>query len=137
MDEVSENRQGTGVRVFERERDGIANAEAHAEVGRAENTHRSSLHRELFSVKSDGGAVAAARCAEGPLEQSGDLTSCSALHYYCSARIGGPASWTIKSPSVCPHRWAGHSGEHRGASDVALRTSSAWRSTRSFRKYRQ
>src|SRR5688572_18387340 len=65
MDEVSENRQGTGVRVFERERDGIANAEAHAEVGRAENTHRSSLHRELFSVKSDVGAVAGAPCAEG------------------------------------------------------------------------
>ena len=47
------------------------------------------------------------------------------------------ASWTIKSPSVYPHRWVGHSGEHPGASDVDLRTSSAWRSTRSFRRHRQ
>ena len=33
VDEVAEDREGTGVRVLERERDGIANTEAHAEVG--------------------------------------------------------------------------------------------------------
>ena len=39
VDEVAEDREGAGVGVLERERDGIANAEAHAEVGRSEDTH--------------------------------------------------------------------------------------------------
>jgi hypothetical protein len=39
MDQVAEDRQGAGVRVLERERDGIANAETHAEVGGSNDTH--------------------------------------------------------------------------------------------------
>ena len=39
MDQVTEDRQWAGVSVLERERDGVANAEAHAEVGRSKNTH--------------------------------------------------------------------------------------------------
>jgi hypothetical protein len=39
VDEVTENREGAGVSVLERERDSIANAETHAELGRSENTH--------------------------------------------------------------------------------------------------
>jgi hypothetical protein len=39
MDEVTEDREGTGVSVLERERHGIANAETHAEAGRSENAH--------------------------------------------------------------------------------------------------
>ena len=39
VDEVAEDREGAGVRVLERERDGIANAEAHAEVGGSEDPH--------------------------------------------------------------------------------------------------
>ena len=39
MDQVTEDRQWAGVGVLERERDGIANAEAHAEVGRSKDTH--------------------------------------------------------------------------------------------------
>ena len=39
VDEVAEDREGAGVRVLERERDGIANAETHAEVGRPEDAH--------------------------------------------------------------------------------------------------
>ena len=43
MDEVTENREGPGVRVLEGERDGIAHAETHPEVTRAENTHAYTL----------------------------------------------------------------------------------------------
>jgi hypothetical protein len=39
VDEVTEDREGAGVSVLERERDGIAHAEAHTEVGRSEDTH--------------------------------------------------------------------------------------------------
>ena len=39
VDEVTEDRERAGVGVLERERDGIANAEAHAEVGRADYPH--------------------------------------------------------------------------------------------------
>ncbi len=39
MDEVAEDCEGAGVSVFERERNGIAHAETHAEVGRSEDTH--------------------------------------------------------------------------------------------------
>ena len=38
VDQVSEDRQWAGVSMLERERDGIANAEAHAEVG-SSRTH--------------------------------------------------------------------------------------------------
>ena len=38
VDEVTEDRQGAGVSVVERERDGIANAETHAEVGGSQDT---------------------------------------------------------------------------------------------------
>ena len=41
VDEVPEDREGAGVSVLERERDGIANAETHAEVGRSKDTHGS------------------------------------------------------------------------------------------------
>jgi hypothetical protein len=37
--------------VLERERDGIAHAEAHAEVSRSDDTHPVSLHRGLSNVK--------------------------------------------------------------------------------------
>ena len=46
-------------------------------------------------------------------------------------------SWTIRSPSVCPHGWVARSGEHLAAWDAGLRTSSAWHSRRSFREHRQ
>ena len=39
VDEVAEDREGAGISVLERERDGIANAEAHAEVGRSDDMH--------------------------------------------------------------------------------------------------
>ena len=39
VDEVAEDREGAGVSVLERERDGIANAETHAEVGRPKDSH--------------------------------------------------------------------------------------------------
>ena len=39
MDQVAENRERSGVGVFERERDGIANAETHTEVSRPDDTH--------------------------------------------------------------------------------------------------
>jgi hypothetical protein len=43
VDEVTENREWTGVGVLECERDRITNAEAHAEVGRSKDTHASWL----------------------------------------------------------------------------------------------
>ena len=39
VNEVTEDRQRAGVSVLERERDGIANTEAHTEVGGSEDTH--------------------------------------------------------------------------------------------------
>ena len=39
VDQVAEDGQRAGVGVFERERDGVANAETHAEMGGAEDTH--------------------------------------------------------------------------------------------------
>ena len=39
VDEVAEDGEGAGVGVLERERDGIADAETHAEVGRPEDPH--------------------------------------------------------------------------------------------------
>jgi hypothetical protein len=39
VDQVTKDRQWAGVGVLERERDGIANAEAHAEVGRSKDMH--------------------------------------------------------------------------------------------------
>ena len=39
MDKVAEDGEGTGVGVLERERDGIANAETHAEVVRSKEAH--------------------------------------------------------------------------------------------------
>ena len=39
VDEVAENREGAGVGVLERERDGVANAETHAEVGGSKDPH--------------------------------------------------------------------------------------------------
>ena len=60
---------------------------------------------------------------------------CVALQLQCTHwRI---PSWTIRSPSVCPHRWVARSGEHLAAWDADLRTSSAWHSRRSFREHRQ
>ena len=40
VDEIAEDREGAGVGVLERERDGVAHAETHAEVGGPEDTHR-------------------------------------------------------------------------------------------------
>jgi hypothetical protein len=39
VDEVTEDREGAGVSVLERERDGVANAETHAEVSGSEDAH--------------------------------------------------------------------------------------------------
>jgi hypothetical protein len=39
VDEVAEDGEGAGVGMLERQRDGIANAEAHAEVGCPDDTH--------------------------------------------------------------------------------------------------
>ena len=39
VDEVTEDREGAGGSVLQRERDGIVNAETHAEVGRPEDAH--------------------------------------------------------------------------------------------------
>ena len=39
MDEVAENRERTRVGVFEGERDGVANTEAHTEVSRPKDAH--------------------------------------------------------------------------------------------------
>ena len=55
VDQVTEDRQWAGVGVLERERDGIANAEAHAEVGRSKDTHgtpriASNLRRVLTEM---------------------------------------------------------------------------------------
>jgi hypothetical protein len=60
---------------------------------------------------------------------------CVALQLQCT-HWRAP-SWTIRSPSVCPHRWVVRSGEHPAAWDVGLRTSSAWRSRHSSREHRQ
>ena len=51
VDEVPEDREGSGVSVLERERNGIANAETRAEVGRSEDLHTQCLHRVLCFVK--------------------------------------------------------------------------------------
>jgi hypothetical protein len=50
VDEVTEDREGAGIGVLERERDGIANAETHAEVGRSEDTH--SLRLKDFTQRT-------------------------------------------------------------------------------------
>ena len=51
--EVAEDREGAGVSVLERERDGVADAETHAEVGGTEDLHtflnHSILQRTLYS----------------------------------------------------------------------------------------
>ena len=51
VDEVTEDREGAGVSVLERERDGIANAETHAEVGRSEDAHtlQCKVYQEYFA----------------------------------------------------------------------------------------
>ena len=49
MDEVAEDGEGAGVRVLECERDGIAHAETHAEVGRSENLAYFTLQSILRS----------------------------------------------------------------------------------------
>ena len=41
VDEVTEDREGAGIGAIERERDGIANAEAHAEMGGSQDSHDS------------------------------------------------------------------------------------------------
>ena len=53
VDQVAEDRQRSGVGVVERECDGVADAEAHAEVGRAKDSHtgNASIYRELCNVK--------------------------------------------------------------------------------------
>ena len=55
MDEVTEDREWTGVGVLVRELDGVANAEAHAEVGRPEDPHnfvfQSILRYKLSQVR--------------------------------------------------------------------------------------
>ena len=51
MDEVPEDREGAGGRVLERERDGIANTETHAEIGRSQDEHLASINRVLYIVK--------------------------------------------------------------------------------------
>src|SRR5439155_14306703 len=51
VDEVTEDREGTGVRVLERELDGIANAEAHAEVGGSDDTHASYFTQSTLLCK--------------------------------------------------------------------------------------
>ena len=43
VDEVAEDRERAGVGVVEGEGDGVADAEAHAEVGRSEDTHGSQF----------------------------------------------------------------------------------------------
>ncbi len=49
VDEVAEDREGAGVRVLERERDGIANAETHAEVGRPEDPHALRMQSIVYA----------------------------------------------------------------------------------------
>jgi hypothetical protein len=39
VDEVTEDREGAGVGMLDRKRDGVAHAEAHAEVGGSDDTH--------------------------------------------------------------------------------------------------
>ena len=39
MHEVAEDGEGAGIGVLERERDGVAHPEAHAEVGRSKDPH--------------------------------------------------------------------------------------------------
>jgi hypothetical protein len=56
MNEVAKDREGAGIGVLDGERDGIPNAETHAEVGGSENPHPASLHRELYSVKPNAPA---------------------------------------------------------------------------------
>ena len=51
MDEVAENRERAGVCVLEGERDGIANAETHAEVGRTEDSHTRQLTQRTLYCK--------------------------------------------------------------------------------------
>src|SRR5205814_8157952 len=65
VDEVPEDREGAGVSVLERERDGIANAETHAEVGRSEKTHTLQFkvyYGELYIVKLTASLNASKRC---------------------------------------------------------------------------
>jgi hypothetical protein len=40
VNQVTKNRERSGVSVLERERDGVADAEAHAEVAGPQDTHR-------------------------------------------------------------------------------------------------
>jgi len=65
------------------------------------------------------------------------LARCSASPLQLQCTHWRIPSWTIRSPSVCPHRWVARSGEHLAAWDADLRTSSAWHSRRSFREHPQ
>jgi len=49
VNEIAKDREWAGVRLVERKRDGIANAEAHAEVGGSEDTH-TSVYTESFAL---------------------------------------------------------------------------------------
>ena len=52
VDEIAEDREGARVGVLERERDGVAHAEAHAEACGSKDAHdEGSLHRVLCNVK--------------------------------------------------------------------------------------
>ena len=48
VDEVAENREGTGIRLLEREPDGIANAEAHTEVSGSDDAH--TLQHKVYCL---------------------------------------------------------------------------------------
>jgi hypothetical protein len=52
VDEVTEDREGAGVSVLERERDGIANTETHAEMGRSKDMHSSDTHSSEFRQRT-------------------------------------------------------------------------------------
>src|ERR671913_2516324 len=56
VDEVAENRQWAGVGLLQRERDGVAHAEAHAEVGRSHDAHtlRYKVYCTAHCVKGHG-----------------------------------------------------------------------------------
>jgi len=71
VDEVTEDREGAGVGVLEREPDGIANAETHAEVGGSDDAHAGEFTQRALYCKGSPSAL--------PVLRTGLGTECLAL----------------------------------------------------------
>jgi hypothetical protein len=78
VDEVTQDREGAGVSVLVRERDRIANAEAHAEVGRSKDTH---YRRVNFTLRNTGLVRSSATTSSGlvAIEAERDIAASRAV----------------------------------------------------------